>query len=108
MKTEINKKFGRRIQTLRRQRGISQEKLAEALNIAPTSLSYVETGRGFMTLATLEKLASVLDVELSEIFQFSSIITNEEMYNYIISRLNIIKNDDEKLKLIYNLLKNLF
>lgn len=106
-KTEINKKLGKRIKYLRLQRGLSQEKLAEALNIATTSLSYVETGRGFMTLATLEKLATVLDVELYEIFQFSSLTTNEEMYEYIQTRLNIIKNDDEKLKFLYNLFKNL-
>lgn len=106
MKTEINKKFGKRIQYLRLQRGLSQEKLAEAINIAPTSLSYVETGRGFMTLATLEKLSNVLNVELFEIFKFSSIETNEEMYKYIISRLDLIRNDDEKLKLLYHMFKN--
>lgn len=106
-KSEINKKLGKRIKYLRVQRGFSQEKLAEALNIATTSLSYVETGRGFMTLATLEKLANVLNVELHEIFQFSSITTNEEMYDYILSKLCIIKNDDEKLRFVYNMLKNL-
>lgn len=107
MKTEINKKFGKRIQHLRLQRGFSQEKLAEAINIAPTSLSYVETGRGFMTLATLEKLSKVLNVELFEIFQFSAIKSNEEMYQYITSRLDLIKNDDTKIQFVYNMFKNL-
>ena len=106
MKTEINKKLGKRIQYLRLQKGFSQEKLAEAINIATTSLSYVETGRGFMTLVTLEKLAKVLDVELYEIFKFSSIESTEDMYDYIISKLKIIRNDDEKMKITYNLLKN--
>lgn len=107
MKTEINKKFGKRIQYLRLQRGLSQEKLAEALNIAPTSLSYVETGRGFMTLATLEKLSQILNVEMYELFQFSTLQTKEEMYNYIITALDLIKNDDTKLKFIFNIFKNL-
>lgn len=107
MKTEINKKLGNRIKCLRLQRGLSQEKLAEAIDIATTSLSYVETGRGFMTLATLEKLANVLDVDLYEIFQFSTIKTNEEMYDYIVSRLKLIVNDDEKIKIVYNIIKNI-
>lgn len=107
MKTEINKKLGNRIKYLRLQRGISQEKLAEAIDIATTSLSYVETGRGFMTLTTLEKLANVLNVDLYEIFQFSTINSTEEMYDYIISKLNMVKNDEEKIKMIYNILKNL-
>ena len=108
MKTEINKKLGNRIKYLRLQRGLSQEKLAEAIDIATTSLSYVETGRSFMTLVTLEKLAKVLNVDLYEIFQFSTVNTKEEMYDYIMSILDIIKNDDEKMKTVYNIFKNLF
>jgi len=106
MTTEINKKIGNRIKYLRQQRGLSQEKLAEAIDIATTSLSYVETGRGFMTLVTLEKLAKVLNVELYEIFKFSTINTKEEMYQFVISKINLLKDDDEKMELVYNLLKN--
>lgn len=107
-KTELKKKIGNRIQYLRLQRGLSQEKLAEMIDIATTSLSYIETGRGFTTLETLAKMAKALDVEICEIFQFTSSLTNEQMYQYILSKLDIIKNDDEKLKTIYHLLKNLF
>ncbi len=107
MSKETNKQLGLRIKYLRKQRGFSQEKFAEALNIATTSLSYIETGRGFMTLETLEKMASVLDVEPYEIFQFVSLKTNQEMYNYILNKLNLIKDDNEKLKIVYTILKNI-
>ncbi len=60
-----------------------------------------------MTLNTLEKLANVLNIEIYEIFQFSSIKTNEEMYNFILEKLSLIKNDDTKLKLLYNLVMDL-
>lgn len=105
MKSEINKQLGKRVQYLRKQKGFSQESLAEALNIATTSLSYIETGRGFMTLNTLEKLAKTLEVEPSEIFQHITISSNEDMYNYLIQKLEIIKTDSQKLKLIYDLFK---
>ncbi len=107
MKTEINKKLGNRIKYLRLQRGLSQEQLAEEIDIATTSLSYVETGRGFMTLATLEKLANVLKVDLYEIFQFTTLETSHEMYDYILKKLDIIKNDDEKIRITYNIIKNI-
>jgi len=107
MKTETNIKLGKRIKYLRQQRGLSQEQLAEAIDIAPTSLSYLETGRGFMKLPTLEKLAKILNVEIYEIFQFSSLNTTEEMYNYIIMKLDVIKDDSNKIKLLYDLLKNM-
>lgn len=108
MTTEINKQLGKRIQYLRKQKGLSQEKFAEAISIATTSLSYIETGRGFMSLPTLLKMTEVLDIELYEIFQFVSIKTNDEMYNYLIKTINSIKNDTDKLKTVYSVLKNMF
>jgi transcriptional regulator with XRE-family HTH domain len=92
---------------LRKQKGLSQEKFAEAINIATTSLSFIETGRGFMTLATLEKMATVLNVEPYEIFQFISLQSNEEMFNFIIQKVQSIKENNEKLKTVYNILKNI-
>ena len=107
MVTDIGKKLGRRIQYLRKQKGFSQEKFAEAIGIATTSLSYIETGRGFMTLPTLEKMSQVLEVEPCEIFQFVSTQTNEEMFNFLVKKLELIKNDNEKLTTIYSILKNI-
>ena len=107
MMTDIGKRIGRRIQYLRKQKGLSQEKLAEAIGIATTSLSFIETGRGFMTLQTLEKMSQVLCVEPCEIFQFNSAHTNEEMFNFITKKLELIKNDDEKLTTIYSIIKNI-
>ena len=106
MKTEINKQLGKRIQYLRKQKGFSQEKFAEAIDIATTSLSYIETGRGFMSLPTLQKMAEVLDIELYEIFQFVSVKTSEEMYDYLIRKLDSMREDNDKLKAIYTILKN--
>ena len=108
MSKEIAKQLGKRIQYLRKQKGYSQEKFAEAINIATTSLSCIETGRGFMTLATLEKISHILEVEPYEIFQFISLESNEEMYNYLINKLDAIKNDNEKLKILYSIMKNIF
>lgn len=107
MVENIGKQLGKRIQSLRKQRGFSQEKFAEAINIATTSLSYIETGRGFMTLSTLEKMARTLNIEPHEIFQFISLQSNEDIFNYLNQKINSIKEDNEKLKTVYNILKNI-
>lgn len=107
MVKNIGKQLGKSIQYLRKQRGFSQEKFAEAINIATTSLSYIETGRGFMTLLTLEKMANTLNVEPHKIFQFISLQSNEDMFNYLNQKINSIKEDNEKLKTVYNILKNI-
>lgn len=60
-----------------------------------------------MTLATLENMSRILQVEPYEIFKFSSIQTNQEMYDKIIDKLNLIKNDNEKLRTAYIILENI-
>ena len=105
-KNDLGIQIGKKIQFLRKQKGYSQEKFAEAINIATTSLSYIETGRGFMTLATMQKICEVLKIEPAEIFQFISIQTKDEMYNYISEKLENIKENPQQLELAYNLFKN--
>ncbi len=59
---------------LRRQRrkiqGLSQAKLAEKAGITQATLSYVENGERAASLATLERIASALNVNLSTLLAF--------------------------------------
>ena len=59
-----------------------------------------------MTLATMQKICEVLKIEPAEIFQFISIQTKDEMYNYISEKLENIKENPQQLELAYNLFKN--
>lgn len=52
---DIKKSLGTRIKELRKQRSLSQEKLAELVEISQNALSYIETGDNFCTAETLEK-----------------------------------------------------
>ena len=106
MTSDLNKQIGQRIKELRKIKGYSQERLAEALDIATNSLSYIESGHGFMTLTTLDKMCKVLGVEPFEIFQFRRIENKEDMYNYIKNKLEFIKDNDEKLNHLYMYIKN--
>lgn len=62
---------GRRIQTLRKGRGLSQEQLAEQARMSPKYLSRVETGRENPTLDILLRLSQGLRVEPYELLQFA-------------------------------------
>lgn len=79
---------------------MSQEKLAEALEIATTSLSLIETGKGFVTANTLHKLADVLNVEVSQLFNFVKDQDIETYYNTILAKIEKYKNNKEKLQLL--------
>lgn len=68
LKTE----FGRRLQTLRRNAGITQEQLADKTGLTMESISNIERGLFGPKFENLEKIATVLDVPVKELFDFGS------------------------------------
>lgn len=104
MKNDIQKKLGERIQKLRKIKGFSQDKFAEEINIATTTLSSIETGKAFMTSQTLEKIIKVLNITPRELFTFSEDLSQEDIYNYVIHHIELIKNDRERMNILYNVL----
>jgi len=67
---DLRKKFGKRLQTLRRQAGLTQEQLAEATQISVDFLSLVERGINAPSFENLEKLAKALGIPVRELFNF--------------------------------------
>lgn len=67
--SEIAKFIGRRIRNYRTQRGLSQEKLAELSGCHPTYIGQVERSEKNATLESIEKIASALNVPLSQLFE---------------------------------------
>lgn len=108
MKNNIQEKLGKRIQQLRKIKGYSQEAFAEKIDIATTTLSSIETGNAFMTSQTLEKILEILDITPNELFTFPEQMTNDDMYSYILKKLEFVKNDKERLKIFYNFAKSLY
>jgi transcriptional regulator with XRE-family HTH domain len=66
----IKKKIGRRIKSLREQRGLTIEKLAYENDLAKGNLSEIEKGLIDPKLSTLEKIAKGLDISLKELVDF--------------------------------------
>ena len=68
-------------------------------------LSLIETGNGFLTAETLEKVLINLNVEPDELFSFGGIKSNDELYQSILKNLEIIKTDRTKLTVISTIIK---
>lgn len=61
-----------KIKQLRKERRMSQEELAEKSGVSRATISGLETkSNPITTTETLQKLASALNVEVSEFFDFS-------------------------------------
>ena len=66
-------KIGQRIRKYRRASGLSQEALAEQINISTTHMSHIETGNTKLSLPVLVDIAKVLRVRTDDLLQESSI-----------------------------------
>lgn len=64
---ELLKDVGRRLARIRKDRGWTQEQLADKIGIAPVTLSRLETGARAMSLSSLSVIAKRLGVELGDV-----------------------------------------
>ncbi len=60
--------FGNRLRAVRRQSGISQEKLGDLAGLDRTYVSSVERGRNNISLLNIARLAKALGVPIAELF----------------------------------------
>ena len=98
-----NKKLlSKRIKELRKNAGLTQEKLAEIIDIETTSLSGIESERHFPSLPTLECIALNLNIELRTLFDFHHLRAIESMKKEILE--NIDKMSEDKISFIYRFL----
>ena len=68
---DIRDKVGNRVKELRNKLGISQEQLANMVELDRTYITSVECGKRNISIVNIEKLAEALKVTLAEFFTFS-------------------------------------
>lgn len=101
----IKEILGLRIRELRKQKGITQEQLAEMINIDQRNLSNIECGVTFPS-KSLGEIANALNVSLRDLFDFEHVkLTSEEMKNFICNSLDNLSDND--IKIIYRLIKSM-
>ncbi len=65
---DIKLRFGIKIKELRKQKGLSQEKLANLADIDRTYLPTIEKGERNVSIEVVEKLAKALEVQIKDLF----------------------------------------
>lgn len=100
-------KLGQRIKFLRKSCNITQERLAEMINMDITSLSKIETGRNYPQPETIEKISKALNVDVSQIFLFKTLDSKEEYIDAINKNIQFISDNKEKLKVLYKVSESL-
>ena len=98
----MNKKelLGKRLRELRKRKGINQEKLAELINVDPTTISNIENGKNYPSMSNLENLLAVQDCTFTEAFDFEHKNSKEDLITQITKKL---KNNPDKLEDFYKI-----
>lgn len=63
------KAFGKRVAEVRKSRGVTQQHLAEQIGMSVVAIAYIETGKRWARLGTLNKIAKALKVEVADFFK---------------------------------------
>ena len=78
---EQNMEFYSKLQALRKQKGITQEELAEKLFVSRTAVSKWESGRGYPNLDSLKAIASFFSVTIDELLSGDELLNIAEQDN---------------------------
>ncbi len=70
MNTKILIRLGEQLKIIRKEKGLTQEQLAEKVGIHPTYVGKLEGGKSNPSTLLLFKISRAMDVKLSEIFEF--------------------------------------
>jgi transcriptional regulator with XRE-family HTH domain len=73
--------FNQKLQELRKQKGLTQEELAEQLYVSRTAISKWESGRGYPNIDSLRAIAKFFSVTLDELLSSDEVLTIAEEDN---------------------------
>ena len=101
----IKKLLGLKIKELRIKQGLSQQQLAEIINIDQRNLSNIECGNTFPSKNLLE-LSKALKITLPELFDFDYLgIDLKEKIKYIKNSIELLEPNN--IEILYRLIKTM-
>lgn len=101
---DFYKEFGKRLRELRLQAKMTQDELAEHVNVATKTVSYWENGHNPITLSKIPLIANALNVPIYKLFVFISSDEKAADNDYITL---LQAKTGEELDTLFNLVKEL-
>ena len=79
----IKEELGKKIKRMRINRGLTQEQLAEAVDVSQRTLSGIEIGENFVTAETLDKIIKALNTTSEDLFATNHLKEEQELVEEI-------------------------
>ena len=99
----LKKAFGHNLRLLRKSRNLTQEKLAEMVNLNQRQLTRIENGLSFVSSDVLEKLVIALDIDIKELFDFNlkdNVIQNFSQIEKFLNKIKKISDSENKINYV--------
>lgn len=90
----IKSLFGRKIKEYRKKKNLTQAQLAELVNVDDKHISCIESGKNFPSADLIERLATSLDVEPKDLFEFYYLQDVEDLKSDIYIMLEKLNKDE--------------
>ncbi len=78
MKRAVMMEFNEKLHELRKQKGLTQEELAQALYVSRAAISKWESGRGYPNIDSLKAIAKFFSVTIDELLSGDEVLTIAE------------------------------
>ena len=101
----FKQKFAKNLKLLRRSRKMTQEQLAELVNVDFRYISLIENAKSFPSCDLIEKLSSALNVSYKELFDFEEDVTRENLEKDLTKILRTLNS--QNLKILYTVAKQM-
>lgn len=95
--------LGARIREIRKARGLTQEQLAEMIDVEQKHVSRIESGKNYPSIDLLEKMAAALKVPLMGFFDFMHLQDDDE--SAVDLEKMLLELDRDSRKIAYRLIR---
>ena len=91
----IKQELGKKIKRIRLEKGYTQDKLSEMIDISQKALSSIELGENFVTAETLDKLLNALEITSEELFATNKFKDAKDLLQKINENIALIGDDSD-------------
>lgn len=101
----LKEQFARNLKIIRKSRKLTQEQLAELVDVDFRYISFLENAKSFPSCDLIEKLTKALNVTFVELFVYEQNLSREDIKKQLIDTIELL--DTKNLNTLLNIAKDL-
>ena len=101
----LKEQFAKNLKTIRKSRKLTQEQLAEIVNVDFRYISFLENAKSFPSCDLIEKLSKALNVNYTDLFMDEENMSRKQIKKQLIETIELL--DNKNLNILLNLAKDL-